>query len=176
MRSKLALAVLAGMLLQASAAETPAEEYRVKGAFLLNFANYVEWPAQVFKSSGGPIAICVLGATLFTAELDAAARKVLAQNRPVTVQKVTDPQNARECQIVFVSVSERKQVHALLKAVRGDSVLTVGESEGFIASGGVIEFRVEESKVKMEINADAAKHARLAISSRLLNLIQSGKK
>lgn len=176
MRSKLALAVLAGMLVQASATQPPAEEYRVKGAFLLNFANYVEWPAQTFRSPGGAIAVCILGASPFTPELDAAARKVLAQNRPVTVEQIPDPQHARLCQIVFVSASERKGVHALLKEVREDSVLTVGESEGFIAAGGVIEFRVEDSRVKMEINADAAKRAGLTISSRLLNLIQSDKK
>ncbi len=64
----------------------------------------------------------------------------------------------------------------LLEAVQGASVLTVGESEGFIASGGVIEFRVEESKVRMEISEAAAKRAGLHISAKLLSLAQSGKR
>ena len=34
--------------------EAPAEEFRVKGAFLLNFAKFVEWPPQAFKKPGGP--------------------------------------------------------------------------------------------------------------------------
>lgn len=176
MRTKLALAALAGALLQAMAGDPPAEEYRVKGAFLLNFANFVEWPAQAFKGPGDAIAICILGASPFTADLELAARKIMAGSRPVAMRQITDIQQARECQIVFVGMSERKRVHAVLEAVQGGSVLTVGESEGFIASGGVIEFRVEESRVRMEISTAAAQRARLTISSRLLNLVQAGKK
>ncbi len=67
-------------------------------------------------------------------------------------------------------------MRAVLDAVQKESVLTVGESEGFVASGGVIEFSVEESKVRMEISAEAAKRAGLHISAKLLSLAQSGRK
>lgn len=176
MRAKLALVVLAGALAQASAPEPPAEEYRVKGAFLLNFAKFVEWPAQTFKSPADMIAICVLGANPFTPALDLAAREVVVENRSVTVRQIADAQQARQCQIVFVSVAERKRMRAVLDAVQGGSVLTVGESEGFIAGGGVIEFRLEENKVRMEISVAAAKRAGLHISAKLLSLAQSGKR
>lgn len=176
MRIRVALALLAVALIQATAADQPAEEYRVKGAFLLNFASYVEWPAKAFKGPQDAIAICVLGASPFTPELDAAARKTVAQNRPVTVQQIPDPQHATGCQIVFASLSDRKHMRTLFDALSGSNVLTVGESEGFVASGGVIEFRVEDSKVRMEISEAAAKRAGLTISSRLLNLVQSGKR
>ena len=176
MRCKFAFLILSAVLIQASAADSPAEEYRVKAAFLLNFANFVEWPSQAFHGPGDAISICVLGANPFSPEMDAAARKMVAENRLVTVRQIADYQQARECQIVFVGLSERKRVHALLEAVQDDSVLTVGESEGFVASGGVIEFKVEESRVKMEISAAAAKRAKLTISSRLLNLVQPSKR
>jgi hypothetical protein len=77
---------------------------------------------------------------------------------------------------VFVSLSERKRAHAVLQAAEGGSVLTVGESEGFAAGGGMIEFSVEESKVRMEINAAAAKRAGLHISAKLLSLAQAGRR
>jgi hypothetical protein len=176
MRTIVALALLAAALIQATAADQSTEEYRVKGAFLLNCASYVAWPAKAFKGPQDAISICVLGTSLFAPELDAAARKTVAQNRPVTVQQIPDPQHATGCQIVFVSISDRRRVHALFDALRGSNVLTVGESEGFIADGGVIEFRVEDSRVRMEISEAAAKRAGLTISSRLLNLVQSGKR
>jgi hypothetical protein len=174
MLGKLVAAVLAGALFNASAG-SPVEEYRVKGAFLLNFANFVEWPSDTFKGPHDAIVICVLGTSPFSPDLDAAARKVLAQNRPVAVQLIPDPQHVAGCHIVFVSVSDRRRVHALIGAVKGTGVLTVGESEGFIAGGGIIEFKVEENRVKMEISTAAAKSAGLTISSRLLNLVQSDK-
>jgi hypothetical protein len=168
--------VLVAALSRALAADPAAEEYQVKGAFLLNFAKFVEWPEQAFKGPGDAITICVLGANPFTPALDLAARQVMVEDRAVTVRQIPDPQQARQCQIVFVSVSERKRARALLEAVKGKSVLTVGESEGFISSGGVIEFRVEESRVRMEISAEAAKSAGLHISAKLLSLAQSGKR
>ncbi len=176
MGGKIPMLLLATTLMQASAADPPAEEYRVKGAFLLNFAKFVEWPAQAFKGPGDPIAICVLGTSPFTPALDAAARAVLVENRGVTVRQIPDVQQAKQCHMVFVSVSEHKRVRALLEAVQGASVLTVGESEGFLGDGGAIEFRVEDSRVKMEINADNAKRAGLHISAKLLSLSQSGKR
>ncbi len=176
MRKKLSFVLLVGALTQASLAEPQAEEYRVKGAFLLNFAKFVEWPAQAFKTPADPISICVLGNTPFTPAMDAAAREVKVENRGVVIQQIQTPAQARQCQMVFVSLSERKRVRAVMEAVQGANVLTVGESEGFLAGGGVIEFKVEDSRVRMEIDADAAKAAGLHISAKLMSLAQSGKK
>jgi YfiR/HmsC-like len=173
-RTKLAYVVLAVGLTQASAAEPAAEEYHVKGAFLLNFAKFVEWPPEAFK--GDELAICVLGTNPFTPELGLAARQIVVEKRTVMVRQISDAQQARQCQILLISVSERKRVHAVLEALQGASVLTVGESEGFIASGGVIEFKVDEGRVRMEISEAAAKHAGLHISAKLLSLAQAGKK
>ena len=170
------LLVLASDLSQGWAADSPAEEYHVKGAFLLNFAKFVEWPAQAFKTPSDPMSICVFGANPFTPALDAAARQIVVDGRSLMLQEIQEPQQARQCQIVFISVAERKRVRALLEAIKGYSVLTVGESEGFIAGGGVIEFRVEESKVRIDISETAAKHAGLRISAKLLSLAQANKK
>jgi hypothetical protein len=173
-QTSLAFVLLVGALSQASGSD-PAEEYHVKGGFLLNFVKFVEWPAEAFKSPADPIAICVLGANPFGPGLAQAAQGTVVDNRTVAVRQVADAQQARGCQIVFVSVSERKRMRAVIEATKGASALTVGESDGFIAAGGVIEFRVEESKVKMEISAEAAKRAGLHISSKLLSLSQAGK-
>ena len=172
MRAGFILVVLAGVLTNASATDSPAEEYRVKGAFLLNFTKFVEWPATAWKAPGDPISICVLGGSPFTPALDQAAKELVVANRQVAVSPVVDLQMAHKCQIVFVPVSERKRARALIDAVKGESVLTVGESEGFIASGGIVEFRVEDSKVRMEINAESAKRAGLHVSAKLLSLSQ----
>jgi hypothetical protein len=174
--ARLIVLLLAGALTPIVASDAPAEEYRVKGAFLLNFAKFVEWPPQAFKKPGDPIVICILGENPFTPALDLAARELTVDSRAVVVKQVPGAHQAGQCHVVFVSVSERKHVRALLEALQQDSVLTVGESEGFVAGGGVIEFSVEESKVRMEISAEAAKRAGLHISAKLLSLAQSGRK
>jgi len=115
----------------ACGAEPAAEEYQVKGAFLLNFTKFVDWPPQVFQGPGDPIAICILGQNPFGSLLDRAARETVVANRTVSVRQVADGQQAGQCQIVFVGVSERKRLRAWLEALRGKSVLTVGSPKAF---------------------------------------------
>ena len=157
-------------------ADPVAEEYQVKGAFLLNFTKFVDWPPQVFEGPGAPIAICILGQNPFGPRLDRAARDTVVANRAVSVREVSDGQQASQCQIVFVGASERKRVRPLLEALRGKSVLTVGESDGFLASGGVVNFKLEGERVRIEISTAAADRAGLHISAKLLSLAQSEKK
>jgi hypothetical protein len=49
-------------------------------------------------------------------------------------------------------------------------VLTVGETDKFTQSGGLINFITEGDKVRFEINNDSARSAGLQISSKLLAL------
>ena len=176
MLAKLVLFVLLGAVIEACAADTVAGEYEVKGAFLLNFAKFVEWPPETFKNPTDPIVVCVLGENPFGPGLERAARNTLVANRPVTVRKLASGQQAGQCQIAFVSASERKLSKSLLEAAQDASVLTVGESDGFIANGGVIGFKLEGEKVRIAINTAAVDRAKLHISAKLLSLAQAGKR
>ena len=175
-RTRLVLVALAVAGLRPAAPEPAVEEYRVKGAYLLNFAKFVEWPESTFKGPGDPIALCILGASPFSPALDVAAHSVVVAKHPVVIRQIPGPLQARHCQIVFVSAAERRHARALLRAVQGGNVLTVGETEGFVADGGVIELNVEDGKVTMEINTAGAKKAGLLISAKLLSLAQPGNK
>jgi len=165
------------LFLAVSAGNGPvAEEYQVKGAFLLNFAKFVSWPDQAFKTPDEPIVICILGQNPFGPGLEQAARGVVIGDRHVAIRQSSDVQFARQCQIVFVAGSERKLAKSLLQTEQGESVLTVGEFDGFTAAGGVIAFRLDGDKVRLDINTAAADRARLHISAKLLSLAQSAKK
>ena len=107
MLARLIVMVLIGAVDLVCAAEPVAEEYEVKGAFLLNFTKFVDWPPQVFNGPGDPIAICVLGRSPFGPELDRAARETVVADRTVSVRQVADGLHATQCQIVFVSAAER---------------------------------------------------------------------
>jgi len=150
-----------------------AEEYQVKGAFLLNFTKFVVWPPEVFEGPGDPIAICILGRNPFGVALARAAQQTVVANRTVSVRQVADEQQTSQCQIVFMGASESKHWRAWLEALRGRSVLTVGESDGFLANGGVVNFKLEGDRVRIEISTAAADLAGLHISAKLLNLAQS---
>jgi len=61
-----------------------------------------------------------------------------------------------------------------MTALAGAHVLSVGEVDGFLRSGGIINFVLEAGqggrRVHFAINAEAAKHAGLTVSPKLLRL------
>ncbi len=74
------------------------------------------------------------------------------------------------CHIVMITAERSDQAGGFIAAVAGKSILTIGETDGFALSGGVIGFYNDGSKIRFEINLGAAKSAKLRISSRLLQL------
>jgi uncharacterized protein DUF4154 len=153
-----------------------ADEYPVKAAFLFNFAKFVEWPAGTFKSPEDPIAICVLGQNPFGTALEDVVRNKTVANRAFVVRDVSNGQQASKCHIVFVTASERKRFRSLLEELKGRSVLTVGEAEDFTANGGIINFKLKDARVRIEIDAGAAERAKLRVSSKLLSLAETSRK
>jgi hypothetical protein len=168
------LRIAAVLVLQAAtlaaADGTPVGEYQLKAVFLVNFAKFVEWPPQAFTDARDPFTICVWGDNPFGSSLDDAVRGKTAANRPIAVRLVSNPQQARTCQILFVSASERKRMRDLLEAFRNRCVLTVGDTDDFTTNGGIVQFNVRDARVRIEINAEAAGRANLRISSNLLSL------
>ena len=173
---QLRFAVVLGMILAVCARGQAIDEYQVKAAFLYNFAKFVEWPPQTFKNSSEPIKVCVLGQDPFGRTLEEAVRGKQIEGRALLVRNISDARQAGNCQILFVSFSERKRLPSILVGIKAASILTVGEVEGFTAEGGVVNFRLENGRVRIEINVQAAEQSRLRISSKLLSLAQIVKK
>jgi hypothetical protein len=170
--SGLVLLVASESFLAADGRPQIADEYQVKAAFIYNFAKFVEWPPQAFKTPTDPIAICILGQNPFGDALDSAVSGKTVEGRTFLVRQISDEQKTIGCQILFVSSSERKRLHAILGEIKSGGVLTVGESDTFAEEGGVICFKVEAGKVRLQVNVEAAEQAKLRISSKLLSLAQ----
>ena len=175
-RALLGLILLVSVVLPFSAQTPAADEYPVKAAFLFNFAKFVEWPQDAFKAPDDPVTICVLGMNPFGGALEETVRGKLIGAHPFMVREVTNAQQAGKCHIVFVTASERKRCRSFLDELKGRSVLTVGEVEDFTANGGIINFKLKDARVRIEIDAAAAERARLRISSKLLSLAEITRK
>lgn len=145
-------------------------EYPIKAAFLFNFVKFVEWPADAFAGEKSPLAICVYGADPFGDTLDNVVRGETVAGRGLIVQRPESLADLRDCHVLFVSRSERSRLAEVLPRVQGKPVLAVGDTDGFLKAGGVINFVLEENKVRFQIDAAAAERNRLKISSKLLRL------
>jgi hypothetical protein len=154
------------LIATAGAAQT-AEEYEVKAAFIYNFTKFVEWPTSAESPS---FAICILGDDPFQSSIDRLTAGKMVGNRPVQVRRLKEGIEGRHCQIVFVGASERAKASRLVEAVRGTSVLTVGESVEFLRLGGMFYLSMADNHVNVVINSSATEAARLKVSAKLMTL------
>jgi YfiR/HmsC-like len=163
-------ALFVGLALACSGLARSAEsrQYDMKATFLLNFSQFVEWPAESFSTPQAPLVIGVLGEDPFGRELDDVTSGETVQGHPVAVERYARIEDVRPCHILFISSSEEARIARIMAALRGRNVLTVGDFENFVREGGVIRFVELGDKLRLHINLDAAKAANLDISSKLL--------
>jgi YfiR/HmsC-like len=147
-----------------------ATEYQVKAAFLFNFAKFVEWPADAFPGTDAPLQICLLGRDPFGHEFEEVIGDKSINGHRIEVIHPSGVPQARGCQIIFVASSEKKQTLEILRGLQGANVLTVGDTAGFAGMGGIINFVLDDGRVRFEINVKAAERAHLKISARLLTV------
>jgi hypothetical protein len=165
-RTHLSVALALAFAMPAAPAQA-VNEYEVKAAFLFNFTRFVDWPPS---SGSGRFCIGVAGAEPFGGALEEAVKGRFAGGHAITVKHFKPGEESTVCEIVFISGMDARKMHAVLGRLQHGAVLTVGEGAAFCRRGGVIAFEVEDRKVKLEINPDAAQRAHLQISSKLLSL------
>ena len=162
------------------------KEYQVKAAFLYNFIKFVDWQDEKVANSTGPIVITVIGKGPFGEAFKTIEGKQIKGNI-VVIERIESfkqlkktgvksesyaktIKNLRKCQLLFISSSEKKDLEEIFDVLKGSSVLTVGEMDNFLETGGIINFLIKDRKVGFEVNNVAADNANLKIRSKLLRL------
>jgi len=170
-------------------------EYQIKAAFLYNFIKFVDWPKEKVTDSNDTIIIGIICEDPFGNAFDpigdkeVKGRKVVIKrfksfeelekhNKNNKSERNEGIETLRKCHLLFIGSSEKKDSEKIIEALEGSSVLTVGETAGFLEAGGIINFLVEDKKVSFEVNLTAAQKAGLNIRSKLLRLAKKvvGKK
>jgi hypothetical protein len=172
-RAFIAVVLLAAMRLpfaSSGAQENRIDEYRAKATFLAAFPKFIEWPPDAFPSPQAPLLLCVFGDFSFGTSLAEITRGTSVRGRAVEVRWARKEQDLHACQILFVSRSEAKRYARIFKVLEGASVLTVGETPDFLASGGAIGLLMEDDRLQFEVSVGAAADAHLRISSSMLAL------
>jgi hypothetical protein len=152
-------------------AQAKTGEYHVKAGFLFHFAQLVDWPAGA--AGGTEFVLCMLGDDPFQGQLESTLDGKAIGTRPIHVLHLKQSQDARSCQVLFISNSEDQHLSKILGDLGNSAVMTVGEANDFIERGGMIRFCLEQDKVRFEINLKAADPVGLKFSSRLLLLAKN---
>lgn len=144
-------------------------EYELKAGVLYHIIEYVEWPKEAQPTATSAIQIGLLGQIPFAEALEVLNGKIV-QGRELMVKRLTDPQAAASCQVVFIGASEKPHVSEIMAELKNRPVLTVSEIAGFAENGGMVNLIAGPNRIIMEINHEVTKSARLSMSSQLLKL------
>ncbi|MCP5003014.1 MAG: YfiR family protein [Planctomycetes bacterium] len=141
-------------------------EYQVKAAFLYNFAKFVKWP---ISQNDGVLILYILGDDPFGKTIDTIKGKSI-RGEKIIIRYISNLKNLKNCNMLYISSSEKENIEQLVEALDGMSILTLGDTEGFAARGVMINLFIVDFKVRFEINYAASKNAGIVISSKILNL------
>ncbi len=157
--------------LSAPAHDVDNREYRVKAAFVYNFARFTSWPDDAFTGPDSPLTICIYGKDYFGNSFSQFTDKKI-KDRDLDIKRVDILPDEPGCQILLISKSEKKALPQILKKLAGKPILLVSDIENFADLGGTIGLINHENKIRFAINLDTAQNDNLQISSHLLKLGQ----
>lgn len=142
-------------------------EQQVKAAFLFRFLSFVEWPPQALGAPGTPLIIAVLGADDLHSELEKIVSGRMVNDRRVEVERVRVGERPIRAHVLFVGRNASSQLRRLAAI---SALLLVGESEGALEQGALINFVIHEDRVRFEVAPDEADRRGLRIGARVLSV------
>jgi hypothetical protein len=172
--SLLSVATLALILLvcSAQAGAEALSDSQVEAVFLFNFTHFVTWPSAHDGEPGGPFVIGILGDDEFGAHLDETVRGELINDHPLIIRRFHRIEEVSDCRILFIDHSESAQLGRILSTLDHRSILTVSDIPGAAEHGVMIQFTVDNNRVRLRINQDPARTADLSLSSKLLRVAE----
>lgn len=168
------LAVAAALLVLAfrpSLAADDALAAAVKATYLYKFVPFIEWPeVSAAETSVAPVQFCVVGDDAFAGLLEQAVAGQRMGERPVGVRRLDKVDRQSGCHVIYIGGSGSQPPADILDTVRGMPVLTVTDAMRDPGDKGIINFVVDNNRVRFEIDIRAAAENGLVISSKLLSL------
>jgi hypothetical protein len=140
-------------------------ENQAKAAFVFNVIRYVSWPPPVSDT----LQIGILGKGLLPSEWMSISGKT-ANGKKLHIFKSNDLEEMFDCQIIYIEETSPRKLSRILLSLRNYPILTIGDSPGFISSGGSMNVFLRNNHISFSINLTEARAAGLDISSNLLKL------
>ena len=140
-------------------------EEGVKAAFIYNFAKFTEWPDGAFAGASAPVTVGFVVADALADKFQQVIAGRNANGRDFAIKKLSGAADAAGCQIVYVG--DASQAAAVVGATKGKPVLTLGESDGFVSAGGMVNFVLEGGKVGFDLDLNVVNANGLKVDAKL---------
>ena len=165
-----------------SESQRKATEYEIKAVYVYNYLLFTEWPpsdaveqdkdSSDSNANDKTITIGILGEDPFGDSFSEVEDKVIKEiNKKLVIKRLGDYSeevDLKECDLLFICSTEKKNLKAILNRIKGEPILTVGDMKNFLETGGMINLLKVGSKVRWEINHTRVKESGLRLNSQLL--------
>lgn len=141
---------------------------KIKAVFIYNFTKYIEWP-QEYKTGEFTIGILGENSALFT-ELDKMSKLKKVSNQPFVIKSFASASQLDNPHILYIPEDSTDQLRKAIDQLKGKSTLIVTEKPGLAKQGSTINFVVQGSMQKFELNKSNATQRNLKVASALENL------
>ena len=146
-------------------------EYQLKAVYLYKFATYIQWPEGAFRDAASPFVIGILGPDRVGADLRKIAKVKKIDGRKIDVRNYQQAEEVRDCHIFFMPRALKSEIRqAAVKLLSGRNLLLVGETPDILKHGGVIDFVIQENRIRIYISKSAYEREGLEISAQLLRI------
>jgi YfiR/HmsC-like len=160
--------------LPAFAQENVFGEDTLKALYSYKFALFTDWPEAKLNDGNAALEFCIIGRNPFgQSALDTIQGKPV-KDKSIQVEVyqsgVLSEESLFNCHMAFISSSETQRLPALLNSLQQFPILTISDIPGFSSHGGMITLIKSGDHLKFEINPGAIKQAKLAMSSKIIEL------
>jgi hypothetical protein len=164
-RVSLLFAFALGIAINGMAQDRPTHE--IHAAMLYNFIKYVQWPNE---SDAGEFVVGVIGDENVFNTLKAWYDGKPKGTKKYVIKKLTSPDDANSCQVVYIGRAKNKDFEAIKSSVAGKSILTITDGNGMGEKGSSINFKVVDGKLKFELNQATVSSSNLKVSTQLSSM------
>lgn len=143
-----------------------AEEEKIEAAFIWQFLQFIEFPKVTGQET---FVIGFIGTScveVFFTEI--VRQKRLQDGRTAEVRHLNNLEDITRCNVVFVAPSENAKLTQILSKTRNRSILSIGRDDEFLLRGGMMNFYIDNTRIRFEYSTEELVNSKLHFSSQLL--------
>lgn len=145
------------------------DEYEIKAGFLARFADYIEWPGGMnIYDTSKPFVIGIIGQSPISTHLENRRPYKRIRGRKMNIKHFLSPEEIKDCHILFIAKSAKKDLPQILSITKNKPILTVGDTEGFARRGVHINIYRQGNKLRYEVNETTIRSSQFDINYHLL--------
>lgn len=147
-----------------------ASSAQVKAAQIYNYLLYTDWSEELEPKSDEVVTIGILGRDIF-GDIFSPIEGIEIKNRTLAIRKFEEDtvlDSLAQCDVIYFVDFDKSRHKTLLKGLAEEHVLTVGNKNGFLESGGMVNMIEKDNRIKFEVNRPLSTVSGLSFRSQLL--------